>query len=65
MGYLSLERMLTTKEVAELLGLHPNTVKRMADHELASVRVSSRGDRRFPASDVAAFIEKRKTEAWR
>ena len=40
--------MLTASEVAELLHLHVNTVKRLGDRgELPFYRVCKRGDRRF------------------
>lgn len=49
--------MLTASEVAELLHLHVNTVKRLGDRgELPFYRVCKRGDRRFRTEDVAAFL---------
>ncbi|MDQ3554048.1 MAG: helix-turn-helix domain-containing protein [Chloroflexota bacterium] len=49
--------MLTASEVAELLHLHVNTVKRLGDRgELAFYRVCKRGDRRFRVEDVMAFL---------
>ncbi len=40
--------MLTATEVAEMLHLHVNTVKRLGDRgELPFYRVCKRGDRRF------------------
>src|SRR3989304_7724154 len=44
--------MLTASEVAELLHLHVNTVKRLGDRgELPFYRVCKRGDRRFRLAD--------------
>ena len=45
--------MLTATEVAEMLHLHVNTVKRLGDRgELPFYRVCKRGDRRFRLDDV-------------
>jgi excisionase family DNA binding protein len=49
--------MLTASEVAEMLHLHVNTVKRLGDRgELPFYRVCKRGDRRFRLEDVMAFL---------
>jgi excisionase family DNA binding protein len=51
--------MLTASEVAEMLHLHVNTVKRLGDRgELPFFRVCSRGDRRFRLEDVMAFLSR-------
>ena len=51
--------MMTASEVAEMLHLHVNTVKRLGDRgELPFYRVCKRGDRRFWAEDVVAFLHK-------
>ena len=51
-------RMLTTTEVAHLLHVHPNTVRRWANKRLLPVyRLGTRGDRRFKRKEVEAFIE--------
>lgn len=51
--------LLTTRQVAEMLQLHVNTVKRLGDRgDLPFFRVSSRGDRRFRLADVTAFLER-------
>jgi excisionase family DNA binding protein len=51
--------MLTASEVAEMLHLHVNTVKRLGDRgELPFYRVCRRGDRRFRLDDVMSFLEK-------
>jgi excisionase family DNA binding protein len=52
-------RMLTGREVAAMLHLHQNTVKRIGDRgELPFVRVTSRGDRRYHPADVSAYLER-------
>ena len=49
--------MLTASEVASLLHLHVNTVKRLGDRgELPFFRVCKRGDRRFRLDDVMQFL---------
>jgi excisionase family DNA binding protein len=51
--------MLTASEVAEMLHLHVNTVKRLGDRgELPFYRVCKRGDRRFRLEDVMGFLDK-------
>jgi excisionase family DNA binding protein len=50
--------MLTASEVAQMLHLHVNTVKRLGDRgELPFYRVCKRGDRRFRLDDVMRFLE--------
>ena len=49
--------MLTASEVADMLHLHVNTVKRLGDRgELPFYRVCKRGDRRFRYEDVLSFL---------
>ncbi|MGZ6265578.1 MAG: helix-turn-helix domain-containing protein [Candidatus Limnocylindrales bacterium] len=51
--------MLTANEVAGMLHLHVNTVKRLGDRgELPFYRVCKRGDRRFRLEDVMTFLDK-------
>ena len=53
--------LLTASEVAELLHLHVNTVKRLGDRgELPFYRVCKRGDRRFRLQDVLEFLARNK-----
>ncbi len=54
-------KLLTASEVAEMLHLHVNTVKRLGDRgELPYFRVCSRGDRRFRLDDVLEFLHRNK-----
>jgi excisionase family DNA binding protein len=49
--------MLTASEVAGMLHLHVNTVRRLGDRgELPFYRVCKRGDRRFLLEDVMSFL---------
>jgi len=54
--------MLTTRDVAHLLGLHANTVRRWSNQGLVkSYRIGSRGDRRFKREDVDDFLQETKS----
>ncbi len=49
--------LLRTNEVASLLGIHTNTVRRWANEGfLKSYRVGKRGDRRFRREDVEGAL---------
>ena len=49
--------LLTVKEVAQLLNIHVNTVRRWSDQNiLKSYRVTTRGDRRFRQEDIALYL---------
>jgi excisionase family DNA binding protein len=57
MAISELGPLLTASEVAEMLHLHVNPVKRLGDRgELPFFRVCRRGDRRFRLADVMAFL---------
>ena len=54
-------KLLTATEVADLLHLHVNTVKRLGDRgEIPFYRVCKRGDRRFRVDDVLDFLRRAK-----
>jgi excisionase family DNA binding protein len=54
-------KLLTATEVAEMLHLHVNTVKRLGDRgEIPFYRVCKRGDRRFRLDDVLDFLRRAK-----
>ena len=49
--------LLTTAQAAELLNVHPNTVRHWADAALLpSYRIGPRRDRRFRRDDIASFL---------
>jgi excisionase family DNA binding protein len=49
--------MLTTSDVARLLNVHINTVRRWSNQGvLKAYRIGSRGDRRFREEDIASFL---------
>ena len=50
-------KMLTTTDVAEIMHVHPNTVRRWHEQgRIVAYRISTRGDRRFWQSDIDRFI---------
>jgi len=50
--------MLTTRDAAQLLGLHPNTVRHWSNIGiLKAYRIGSRGDRRFRREDIDGFLK--------
>ena len=66
--------MLTTSDVARLLNVHMNTVRRWSNQGIIKAyRIGSRGDRRFRQEDIAYFLSqenktvsgKRRVPAWR
>jgi len=49
--------MLTVREVARLLNVHSNTVRRWSERGMIrAYRISRRGDRRFRREDIARFL---------
>ncbi len=54
-----IDSMLTTSEVARILSVHINTVRRWSNQGiLKSYRIGSRGDRRFRKEDIDNFFSK-------
>lgn len=53
----SIDPMLTTSDVARLLNVHINTVRRWSNQGIIrTYRIGSRGDRRFRREDVSIFL---------
>ena len=51
------DNLLTLKQVAELLNVHPNTIRKwIKDGRINSYRISSRGDRRFRQNEIDRFL---------
>ena len=49
--------MLTVREVARLLNIHNNTVRRWSNRGIIrAYRITPRGDRRFRREDIARFL---------
>jgi len=56
-NYNEIDAMLTISEVAQLLNVHINTVRRWSNQGiLKAYRIGSRGDRRFRQEDIASFL---------
>ncbi|UCG54220.1 MAG: helix-turn-helix domain-containing protein [Dehalococcoidia bacterium] len=54
-----LDPMLTTSDVARILSVHINTVRRWSNQGvLKSYRIGSRGDRRYRKEDIDDFFSK-------
>ena len=50
--------MLTVTEVARLLHVHPNTLRRWSnDGRIRAYRINTRGDRRFGREEIAHFLD--------
>ena len=53
----TMDAMLTVSEVAQLLHIHPNTLRRWCNEgRLNAFRITSRGDRRFKKQDIDRFL---------
>lgn len=56
MKHNSNHQAVTTSEAADMLGVHPNTVRRMcAREQLRSFKLPARGDRRIPRDAIEAI----------
>ena len=52
-----MDPLLTVVEVAWLLHIHTNTVRRWSDRGvIRTYRISRRGDRRFKQEDIISFL---------
>ena len=59
----NIDSMLTISEVAHLLNVHINTVRRWSNQgTLKSYRIGSRGDRRFRQEDIDGFLKQEKKD---
>jgi len=49
--------MLTVREVARLLHVHPNTLRRWSNNgRIRAYRITPRGDRRFKREEIVRFL---------
>jgi excisionase family DNA binding protein len=59
----SVFRMLTVSEVAELLHVHPSTIRKWTNQGMMrAARIGTRGDRRFKREDISAFLNEQGRE---
>ncbi len=57
----SLPKLIGIKEAAEMLSVHPATLRRWdKENKLEPIIISKRGDRRYRLEDIIKFIENKK-----
>ncbi len=53
------DKMMTLQEVASLLSVHPNTVRRLVGAgSISAYRISVRGDLRFKSEDIWRYLDR-------
>ena len=59
-NHKEIDPMLTVSDVARLLSIHINTVRRWSNQGiLKAYRIGSRGDRRFRQEDITNFLSQK------
>ncbi len=57
---IEIDTMLTISDVANLLNVHINTIRRWSNQGiLKAYRIGSRGDRRFRREDITSFLSEK------
>jgi excisionase family DNA binding protein len=58
-----MNNMLTVREVARLLHIHPNTLRRWSNNgTIKAYRITRRGDRRFKREEIDRFLAELNTK---
>lgn len=56
--------MMTVREVAALLHVHPNTLRRWSNQGIIrAYRITARGDRRFKRDEIVRFLAELSSQA--
>lgn len=60
-----LPQLLTLSQAAELINVHPNTLRNWEkEGKIEVVRIGSRKDRRFPRAGILAICQGQRNEPW-
>jgi len=59
-----MSEMLTVRQVARLLHVHPNTLRRWSNNgRIKAYRITTRGDRRYKREEIAHFLAELSSQA--
>jgi putative resolvase len=56
------DKLIKISEAAEMLGVHPETLRRWdREGKIETILINERGDRRFKLSKISEFINRKNT----